>query len=284
VDDQVLLSVDPHKASATVAVLDPATRTQVDAARLANTVDGYGQLRRFARRCPRRWWAIEGCRGGGRSLAQRLVADGERVVDVPARLAARVRVFSQGHGRKTDRDDAVSLGLAALDGVGRQEVQLDDYTVRRRLRCDRRGELVALRTHAVCRRRRLVGELTPGGVQRAMTASKAAAVLVRVRPPDEPGRIRRQVALDHLGDVRALDRRIKRLDAQRTAAVAASGTTLMGIFGVGPVIAARILAEVGDVAASRPSTGSRPTTAAPPSTCPPASRPASGSRRRGTAG
>jgi hypothetical protein len=40
------------------------------------------------------------------------VAKGEVVLDVPAKLAARVRVFSQGHGRKTDRDDAVSIGLA----------------------------------------------------------------------------------------------------------------------------------------------------------------------------
>jgi len=27
-------------------------------------------------------------------------------------------VYFQGHGRKTDRDDAVSIGLAALDGSG----------------------------------------------------------------------------------------------------------------------------------------------------------------------
>ena len=72
----------------------------------------------FARRWEQRRWAVEGCHGAGRSLAQRLVADGETVLDVPAKLAARVRVYSQGHGRKTDKDDAVSIGLAALDGTG----------------------------------------------------------------------------------------------------------------------------------------------------------------------
>jgi hypothetical protein len=30
---------------------------------------------------------------------------------VPAKLAARMRLYSQGRGRKTDRDDAVSIGL-----------------------------------------------------------------------------------------------------------------------------------------------------------------------------
>jgi transposase len=60
---------------------------------------------------------VEGCHGAGRSLAQRLVDDGEMVLDVPAKLAARVRVYSCGHGRKTDKDDAVSMGLASLDAA-----------------------------------------------------------------------------------------------------------------------------------------------------------------------
>ena len=51
---------------------------------------------------PERVWAVEGANGVGRPLAQRLVEDGEQVLDVPAKLAARVRVFDTGHGRKTD--------------------------------------------------------------------------------------------------------------------------------------------------------------------------------------
>ncbi len=39
-----------------------------------------------------RAWAVEGSNGAGRSLSQRLLAEGERLVDVLARLAARVRV------------------------------------------------------------------------------------------------------------------------------------------------------------------------------------------------
>jgi transposase len=85
-------------------------------------------------------------------------------------------------------------------------------------------------------------------VRRELTATKAAAVLGRLRPRDEPGRIRRQLAKDHLCDVRFLDRRIKTVGAQIAEAVAATGTTLVGIFGVGPVIAGRILAEVGNAA------------------------------------
>jgi transposase len=112
VSDDVMIAVDPHKASNTAAVLDPVTKTVIETARFANSEDGYAQLTAFTGRWAQRRWAVEGCHGAGRSLAQRLAADGETVLDVPAKLAARVRVYSRGHGRKTDKDDAVSVGLA----------------------------------------------------------------------------------------------------------------------------------------------------------------------------
>jgi transposase len=247
-NDDVLIAVDPHKASNTAAVLDPVTKTVIEAARFANTADGYEQLTAFTSRWGQRRWAVEGCFGAGRSLAQRLVADGELVLDVPAKLAARVRVYSRGHGRKTDKDDAVSVGLAALDGTGILRVASDDATVSLRLLCDRREELIAQRTQAACRLHRLLAELTPGGMRRELTANKAQALLARIRPADDIAAVRMHIARDHLADIRALDARIKYIGGQIAALVAASGTGLTGLFGIGPVIAGRLLAEVGDVA------------------------------------
>jgi transposase len=156
--DDVMIAVDPHKASNTVAVLDPVTKTLVEAARFANTADGYAQLTAFAGRWAQRRWAVEGCHGAGRSLAQRLVADGELVLDVPAKLAARVRVYSRGHGRKTDKDDAVSVALAALDGTGVLPVTRDDA-------------LVSLRLLRPAGRARRAAD--PGGVPAAPAAGRA---------------------------------------------------------------------------------------------------------------
>jgi hypothetical protein len=141
--DDVMIAVDPHKASNTAAVLDPVTKTLIETAWFANSDEGYARLAGFARRWDCRRWAVEGCRGAGRSLAQRLVADGEVVLDVPAKLAARVRVYSQGHGRKTDKDDAVSIGLAALDGSGIAPVAPDDVLVSLRLLRPARGAVRA---------------------------------------------------------------------------------------------------------------------------------------------
>src|SRR4051794_5141697 len=183
-DDDVMISVDPHRASNTAVVLDPVTKVVIASRRFANTTVGYQQLREFSGRWTQRRWAVEGCHGAGRSLAQRLVVDGELVLDVPAKLAARVRVYSQGHGRKTDLDDAVSIGLAALNSSGVAAVRADGVLVSLRLLSDRRDELGALRTQTVCRFHRLLAELTPGGTHRGLKANRAQELLDKLRPED----------------------------------------------------------------------------------------------------
>lgn len=245
--NDVLIAVDPHKAHNTLAVIDPTTRVVVAEGEFANSRDGYAQMMCFARRWRHRRWAVEGCHGAGRMLGQFLVGCAEPVVDVPAKLAARVRVFSQGHGRKTDRDDAYSIGLAALEGAGVVQLQADDSLVALRLLCDRREEMISARTRTACRLHRLLCELTPGGLSKEISANKAASVLSQVRPRDEVGKIRRSLAVDHLGDLRALDRHLKAITAQIAGMVKDNGTGLTDLYGIGPVIAGRILAEVADV-------------------------------------
>ena len=95
--------------------------------------DGYRQLLAAGRRWQDRLWAVEGCQGVGRHLAQRLVTDGEPVVDVPSKLSARARVFSTGQGRKTDATDAHSVAVVALRTPDLQTVAVDDATVALRL-------------------------------------------------------------------------------------------------------------------------------------------------------
>jgi transposase len=244
VGDDVMISVDPHKASNTLAVMDPVTKAVIARQRFANSAGGYRRLREFAGGWVDRRWAVEGCHGAGRALAQRLVGDGELVLDVPAKLAARVRVYSQGHGRKTDADDAVSIGLAALNSTGVAVVRRDDTLVSLRLLCDRRDELGALRTQAVCRLHRLLCELTAGGTHRGLRASRAEQLLAKLRPVDPVGVVRWQLAHQHLDDIRALDAKMKAVRAQIAALVDGTGTRLTELYGIGPVIAGRILAEV----------------------------------------
>src|SRR5688572_32822442 len=98
---RVVIAIDPHKTSWTAAAVD-ATLAPLDILRAPVSRQGYRQLRRFAGRWPGASWAIEGASGLGAALAARLAGDGIEAVDVPAKLATRVRMLSTGHGRKDD--------------------------------------------------------------------------------------------------------------------------------------------------------------------------------------
>jgi len=65
--------------------------------------DGYRQLRHFVGPWSHAVWAIEGATGLGAALISRPSADGIDVVDVPAKLARRVRMLSTGHGANPTR-------------------------------------------------------------------------------------------------------------------------------------------------------------------------------------
>jgi transposase len=242
----VMIGVDPHKASHTAAALDEHGRL-LDRQRIPVTLDGYRLLRQWADRWPQRCWAVEGAHGIGRALAQRLVGDGEQVLDVPAKLAARVRVLSVGHGRKSDPDDAVSVAVAARHAGGLRQVRVEDQAVVLHLLTKRREDLVAARTQTINRLHRLLMDLVPGGARRNLTTNRAAALLAGVTPAGAPAVIRWQLATELVDDVRQLEQRVAAVEARIKTAVAQSRTSLVQLFGVGPVLAARFLGEVGDI-------------------------------------
>jgi transposase len=242
----VTIGVDPHKASHTAAALDRAGQL-LDQRQFPATDAGYQALRRWAESWPQRCWAVEGAGGMGRPLAQRLVADREHVLDVPAKLAARVRVLSTGHGRKTDPVDAVSVAVVAHNAAGLRQVVVEDHAVVLHLLTNRREDLVGMRTQTLNRLHRLLADLIPAGASRNLTANRAAGLLGQVRPTGAPATLRRELAADLIADVRVLDRQIKAIEARIKTAVVQSQTTLVELFGVGPVLAAKVLGEVGDV-------------------------------------
>ena len=145
---------------------------------------------------------MEGANGIGRPLAQRLLADGERVLDVPAKLAARAgRVFDTGQGRKTDATDAHTIVMVALRDKGLREVSTDPELVVLRMLCDRRDELSRARAQALNRMHRLFLELLPGGAPVKKSVSQYQVLLATVRPRDLAGKTRRRMAAEELEDL-----------------------------------------------------------------------------------
>jgi transposase len=242
----VMIGVDPHKASHTAAALDDQGQL-LGQQRIPATLEGYQQLRQWAGRWPQRCWAVEGAHGIGRALAQRLVSDGEQVVDVPAKLAARVRMLSTGHGRKSDPDDAIAVAITARSVPSLRQVGVEDQATVLHLLTKRRQDLVAARTQTINRLHRLLMDLVPGGTRRNLTAKRAAALLAAITPAGTPAVTRWQLATELVADVRQLEQRIAAVEVQIKTAVAQSNTTLIELFGVGPVLAATFLGEVGDI-------------------------------------
>jgi transposase len=245
--DQVIIGVDPHKLSATIEVVDADERL-LGAERFATDKAGYAAMRDYAVAWPHRVWAVEGANGAGRPLAQRLLEDGEYVVDVPAKLAARVRLFDTGHNRKTDARGAHSIAIVAVRTKSLRVLKVDSELEAMRMLTDRREALTRRRVQTVCRLQALLAELLPGRAKRDITALQAKAMLASVRPRDIAGKTRRRIAAEELAELITVDTKIKKATAELKDMVLARQSRLMDISGIGPVVAARILADVGDIA------------------------------------
>jgi transposase len=244
--DRVVIAVDPHKASWTAAAVD-ASLQPLDVIRVPVSAQGYQALRRFAKRWSDPGWAIEGAGGLGATLAQRLCADGIEVADVPAKLAARVRVLSTGHGRKTDEADAVSVGIAAMTATRLNTATIDAAVTAMRALVEHRDDLVKTRTQTVNRLHVLLTHLTPAGAPRGLTADRAADILRPIRPREPAVKTLRSLAVDLVAEIRALDRRIAKAAGDIQAAVDSSGSTLTELCGIGTLNAAKILSRVGSI-------------------------------------
>jgi len=242
----VIIGIDPHKGSHTAAVLDDRRRV-LGQIRGVATAAGYRALRQWATNWPARRWAVENVGGLGRPVAQWLLKDGETVIDVPPKLSARVRVLSTGHGRKTDAADAVSTALAACGPAELHAATLESHATTLRLLSDRRDDLVARRTQVLNRLHALLADLVPGSVPQRLSVDTAAALLRRSRPSSSPRRTRHRLAGDLVREARHLNAEIATVETRIAEAVAESQTTLTELFGIGPILAAKIAGRVGDV-------------------------------------
>jgi transposase len=242
----VIIGMDPHKRSATIEIVNERALV-LAAGRFCTDKAGYAEMLAAGRKFPDRTWAVEGCNGIGRHLAHRLVHDGETVVDVPPKLSAQVRVFATGNGRKTDPVDAHSVAMVALRSPGLVRVQVDDDLVVMGMLADRRDELGRARTQTVNRLHRLLLELFPGGAKQFLSAQQARAMIATIRPRDLPGKTRRRLAVELIGELETIDKKMKILKKELTDLVTARGSTLLELHGIGPSSAARLLADAGDI-------------------------------------
>jgi transposase len=127
------------------------------------------------------------------------------------------------------------------------DLVVDEAITALRAVVEHRDDLVKHRTQTVNRLHALLVRLVPAGAARNLTADTAAQLLRRVRPATPTQTTLRTVAVDLVGEIRRLDGRISAAGKQITATVKATGSTLTGLYGIGDLLAGKILARVGTV-------------------------------------
>ena len=242
----VMIGVDPHKGSHTAVAISPAEEP-LGELRVRACAAQAQRLLAWAAAWPQRTWAIEGARGLGHLLAQQLLAAGEQVVDVQPKLGARVRLLATGAVNKNDPNDARSVAIAALRSPARRQVQPDDHAAVLKVWAKRHRDLGRMRTQVVCRLHAVLCELVPGGVSKAITAGQAARLLESITPSGAVEAARCELAAAFLDDLRRIDAQLREAKKKLDAAVRASGTSVTGIFGVGPVVAATVIGAVRNI-------------------------------------
>ncbi|TWP38054.1 IS110 family transposase [Leekyejoonella antrihumi] len=243
---RVVIGMDPHKRSVTIEIMT-GDESILGKGRFGTDREGHEAMRRQVMAWPNRVWAIEGCQGIGRHVANRLLAEGETVVDVPPKMSARARVFSTGQGRKTDATDAHSVALVGTRMSGLRPVINDEQLAVLRILADRRRSLGEEHTRKMSQVHHLLLELIPGGAKKDLSAAQAKALLATVRPRDIAGKTRRRVAAELIADLERIYQRKKAANKELNALVAATGTSLLDLNGIGPSGAARLLVEIGDI-------------------------------------
>jgi transposase len=248
----MVVGIDPHKQTHTAVAVDQLGR-KLGGATVKARRDGHLKLLAWARSQARAAglelaWAVEDVRHVAGNLVRDLLAAGERVVFVPPKLMAGQRRGGRERG-KSDPIDALAIARAALrEGAALPAARLDEATRPLRLLTDYRDALVKDRTKMACRLRWHLHDLDPdlapaaGALSRPAARARLAAALDAL-PPSAV----RRVAAAMLERIAGLSEEIDALAAEITAAVTAQAPALLAIPGTGPLTAAKILGETGDI-------------------------------------
>ncbi|MBA2273254.1 MAG: IS110 family transposase [Actinobacteria bacterium] len=246
----VVVGVDSHKSSLAVAVLDDVGR-EIGNREFPNDAKGHASLTEWVtRHGSERVIGIEGSGNYGAGLARHLLERGEHVCEVPAFLSHRERKKRPSAG-KSDAQDAVAIARVVACGEGLSSPQRSGAFADLKLLSDHRDQLIRSRTQLINRTHKDLVVSHPGYERRIpkLTSKKnlqAATTLLRGERS-----IRANLIRERIGDLRRLSERIAVVEKQIAAKVIECGTSLTQLHGIGFLMAAKILGEVGDPARLR---------------------------------
>ena len=247
----MIAGIDTHKDTLAVAVVDEAGRL-VAGGDVPNTERGFAQLVDLFNTHHVQRVGIEGSGSFGRAVAVHLVVcwqpDREvAVVEVPTLMTSRERHGQLGKG-KTDPVDALAIARITAREQQLPPVRLTvGAAADLRALLDYREDLVRERGALVNRAHAELGGLRPGYQRQIPILTTRARVRAALELLGDDTSIRAALCRRRLERVIAIDTETADLKRQITGLVAAADTTLTDLYGVGPLVAARFIAEVVDI-------------------------------------
>jgi transposase len=247
------LGVDTHKRTHSLVALDDAGR-QLGAKTVANTPEGWAEALAWARgkQQQHRRWGIENGGSLGKGFAQFLLAQEDADVrEVSPQRTAQYRRRGRTQD-KTDQADALAIArLLLAEGEHLPTIPRDDVSTELRLLSDHRDNLLVDRTRLINQLHAQMLQLDPDYQARsgALTARRGLLYCRDLLLPEADGvTLTRQLIVRQLvGQILGLEEEIVTITAALGERVRASRTPLLALCGVGEVIAARLIGELGIV-------------------------------------
>ncbi len=244
------IGVDTHKKAHVLVAIDDqgqagGTHT------VANTPSGWAAALQWARELdPACIWVIENSGSLGKGFAQFLLIQGEPDVHeiVPHRTAQyRKRGRSQD---KTDAADALAMArLLRAETDLLPTVLLDDLSTELRLLSDHRDNLVAERTRLINQLHAHMLQIDPCYEEKrgALTGIAAVRSCRDLEVPHAEGVLQTRLLIVRqlVGQILQLVETIETVETTLKQRIQASETPLVQLCGVGTIIAARLIGELG---------------------------------------
>jgi transposase len=238
-----VVGIDSHKATLAACAIDEAGVVLAEET-FPNEPAGFAALAAWLAEHAAGRIGLEGSAGYGAAAARHLVAAGLAAVEVPPQLSHRERIRTRRAG-KSDPGDALAIARVTLREPELPPVRLADASRELQLIVQAREDLVAEATRVRNRLHADLVVLVPG-------YAASAANLVAARHRRTVATLLRrlvsvhaELARDRLarlnritGEVRELERRIERVVVDHP---------LRTLPGAGPLVAAKLIGEVGDI-------------------------------------
>jgi transposase len=243
----VIIGVDPHKDVLVAVVVDGNGR-QLSLRDVPARPRGYKTLLSWAGGFERRVWAVEDVRHVAGGFVRFLLAAGEPVVWVPTQMSADYRKKVRASG-KSDPIDALACARAAL--AEDLPAAVPDTEARNvKMLLDHREDLVSEMVRMCSRLRWHLHDIDPDfaatipkhKLHRPKWNKSVEEFLAR-----QDGSVAVAICVELIGRIQELAQRAAQLEREIAALVVIHAPQLLALEGCGPLSAARILAETGDV-------------------------------------